>query len=80
MPEHYSNNISPDQQAASMTEAGSGTSKARTLLQSWEIPKDCVVEGLKFWQQGHYGPICEGHLKNGNGSSAVVVKSLRGTP
>lgn len=69
-----------DQQAASMTEAGSGILKAQALLQSWEIPEECVIEGLEFWKTGHYGPICKGQLKKRNGSSsAVVVKSLRGT-
>lgn len=63
-----------------MTEAGSGTLKAQALLRSWEIPEECVIEGLEFWQKGHYGPICKGQLKNRNGwSSAVVVKSLKGT-
>lgn len=63
-----------------MTEAGSGVVKAQALLQSWEIPEECVIEGLEFWQPGHYGPICKGQLKKRNGSSsAVVVKSLRGT-
>lgn len=63
-----------------MTEAGSGILKAQALLQSWEIPEECVIEELEFWKTGHYGPICKGQLKNRNGSaSAVVVKSLRGT-
>lgn len=38
------------------------------------------MEELEFWQAGHYGPICKGRLKKRDGaSSAVVVKSLRGT-
>lgn len=38
------------------------------------------MEGLEFWQAGHYGPICKGLLKKRDGtSSAVVVKTLRGT-
>lgn len=77
---NYVNTILTDQQAAPVTEAGSGILKAQALLQSWEIPEECVIEGLEFWQTGHYGPICKGQLKNRNGSSsAVVVKSLRGT-
>lgn len=63
-----------------MTEAASGTLKAQALLRTWEIPEECVMEGLEFWQKGHYGPTCKGQLKNRNGSSsAVVVKSLKGT-
>lgn len=39
-----------------------------------------MVEELQFWQTGHYGPICKGLLKKRDGaSSAVVVKTLRGT-
>lgn len=69
-----------DQQAASMTEAGSGTSKAQARLRSWQIPQECVLEQLELWQKGHYGPVCKGRLRNRDGSSsAVVVKSLRGT-
>ncbi|XP_056895701.1 tyrosine-protein kinase STYK1 isoform X2 [Takifugu flavidus] len=71
-------NFRNDQRAASMTEAGSGILKAQALLKSWELPEECVIEGLEFWKTGHYGPICKGQLKNRNGSSsAVVVKSLR---
>lgn len=63
-----------------MTEASPGTSKARAFLRSWEIPQECVLERLELWQKGRYGPICKGQLKNRDGSSsAVVVKSLRGT-
>lgn len=63
-----------------MTETGSGTSKAQALLRAWEIPQECVLEQLELWQEGHYGPIHKGHLKTRDGSSsAVVVKSLRGT-
>uniref|UniRef100_A0A3Q3X3K1 Protein kinase domain-containing protein n=1 Tax=Mola mola TaxID=94237 RepID=A0A3Q3X3K1_MOLML len=53
--------------------------RSRTAqLYSWEMPKECVVEELEFWQTGHYGPICKGVLKTRDGaSSAVVVKSLR---
>lgn len=80
MQTEHANNIVTDQQATSMTEAGSGTSKAPALLQSWEVPQECVLERLELWQKGHYGPVCKGQLKNRDGaSSAVVVKSLRGT-
>lgn len=49
-------------------------------MSAWEMPEECVVEGLEFWQTGRYGPICKGLLKKRDGtSSAVVVKSLRGT-
>lgn len=38
------------------------------------------MEELEFWLAGHYGPICKGLLKKRDGaSSAVVVKTLRGT-
>uniref|UniRef100_A0A3B4TF51 Si:ch73-206d17.1 n=1 Tax=Seriola dumerili TaxID=41447 RepID=A0A3B4TF51_SERDU len=49
------------------------------IFYPWEIPQECVLEGLEFWQTGRYGPICKGLLKKKDGpSSAVVVKCLRG--
>lgn len=63
-----------------MTAASVSPRKVQAALYSWEMPKECVVEELEFWQTGHYGPICKGVLKTRDGaSSAVVVKSLRGT-
>lgn len=67
-------------EAASLTAASVSTPKVQAALDPWEIPKESVVEGLEFWQTGRYGPICKGLLKKRDGaSSAVVVKSLRGT-
>ncbi|XP_071228730.1 tyrosine-protein kinase STYK1 isoform X2 [Salvelinus alpinus] len=43
-----------------------------------EIPGECTLEGLEFWQTGHYGPICRGTMRRKDISSAVVVKTLRG--
>ncbi|XP_047425590.1 tyrosine-protein kinase STYK1 isoform X2 [Mugil cephalus] len=58
-----------------------GTPKVQAALQSWELPEECVLEGLEFWQTGRYGPICKGLLKKSDGaSSVVVVKSLREGP
>uniref|UniRef100_A0A665V0K1 Si:ch73-206d17.1 n=1 Tax=Echeneis naucrates TaxID=173247 RepID=A0A665V0K1_ECHNA len=69
------------QQNVTLTAASVSTPKVQQVLNSWEIPQECVLEGLEFWQAGRYGPICKGLLKRGDGSSsAVVVKSLRGTP
>lgn len=68
------------QQSVSLTAAPVSTPKVQAALHSWEIPEDCVLEGLEFWQTGRHGPICKGLLKKRDGaSSAVVVKSLRGT-
>lgn len=44
----------------------------------WEIPGECTLEGLEFWQTGHYGPICRGTIRRKDIPSAVVVKTLRG--
>lgn len=64
----------------SVTAASVSTPKVQAALYSWEIPEDCVLEGLEFWQTGRHGPICKGLLRKRDGaSSAVVVKSLRGT-
>lgn len=64
----------------SLTAACVSTPKVQQALYSWEIPEECVLEGLEFWQTGRYGPICKGLLKKKDGaSSAVVVKCLRGT-
>ncbi|XP_067095342.1 tyrosine-protein kinase STYK1 [Osmerus mordax] len=43
----------------------------------WEIPGDCTLEGLEFWQSGHYGPICRAFLRSEAISTHVVVKTLR---
>ncbi|XP_029363147.1 tyrosine-protein kinase STYK1 [Echeneis naucrates] len=69
------------QQNVTLTAASVSTPKVQQVLNSWEIPQECVLEGLEFWQAGRYGPICKGLLKRGDGSSsAVVVKSLRDGP
>lgn len=55
--------------------------KVQAALSHWEIPPDCALDGVDFWQKGHYGPICKGKLKRKDGSSQpVVVKSLRDGP
>ncbi|XP_062314902.1 tyrosine-protein kinase STYK1 isoform X2 [Osmerus eperlanus] len=43
----------------------------------WEIPGDCTLEGLEFWQSGYYGPICRAFLRSEAISTPVVVKTLR---
>lgn len=70
----------PDQQSVSTTTASVSTPKVQAVLNPWEIPDECILEGLEFWQTGRYGPICKGLLKRRDDgvSSAVVVKSLRG--
>lgn len=66
-------------QVAALTAACADTPKIQAALYPWEIPEECVLEGLEFWQPGRYGPICKGLLSKSDGaSSAVVVKSLRG--
>lgn len=66
------------QQGTCLTAASDSTPKVQSALCAWEIPEECVVEGLEFWHAGHYGPICKGLLKKRDGaSSAVVVKTLR---
>lgn len=68
------------QQIVSLSTASVGPSKVPAALDPWEIPEECVLEGLEFWQTGCYGPICKGLLKKkGGASSVVVVKCLRGT-
>lgn len=69
------------QQRVSVTAASVSTPKMQAALYHWEIPQECVLEGVEFWQTGHYGPICKGLLKKRDGAaSAVVVKSLRDGP
>lgn len=69
-----------DQQSVSLSAAPVSAPKVQAALLPWEIPEECVLEGLEFWQTGHFGPICKGLLKKRDGaSSAVVVESLRGT-
>ncbi|XP_023152084.1 tyrosine-protein kinase STYK1 [Amphiprion ocellaris] len=69
------------QQSVSLTADSVSTSNVQAALCPWEIPEECVLESLEFWQTGRYGPICKGLLKNRDGaSSAVVVKSLRDGP
>lgn len=74
---HFTNGL----QSVSLTTASVGPPKVQAALYPWEIPEECVLEGLEFWQTGRYGPICKGLLKKRDGtSSAVVVKSLRDGP
>ncbi|XP_028264717.1 tyrosine-protein kinase STYK1 isoform X2 [Parambassis ranga] len=70
------------QQSVSMATASVSTPKVQAVLNPWEIPDECILEGLEFWQTGRYGPICKGLLKrrDDGASSAVVVKSLRDGP
>lgn len=68
------------QQGARLAVASASTPKVQSALGAREIPEECVLEGLEFWQAGRYGPICKGQLKKRDGASAaVVVKTLRGT-
>ncbi|KAI7794182.1 putative tyrosine-protein kinase STYK1, partial [Triplophysa rosa] len=46
-------------------------------LGPWEIPAQCVLEGVEVFQMGRYGPICKGQLKQENQSTAVVIKTLK---
>lgn len=74
---HFTNG----QHSVSLTADSVTTPKVQAALYPWEIPEECVLEGLEFWQTGRYGPICKGLLKKRDGaSSAVVVKSLRDGP
>ncbi|XP_059188411.1 tyrosine-protein kinase STYK1 isoform X2 [Centropristis striata] len=71
---HFTNG----QQSVTLTAASISTPRVQAALYSWEIPDECVLEGLEFWQTGRYGPICKGLLKKRDGaSSAVVVKTLK---
>ncbi|XP_072305359.1 tyrosine-protein kinase STYK1 [Eucyclogobius newberryi] len=55
--------------------------KVPASLGPWEMPPECSLEAVDFWQKGHYGPICKGTLKRPDSSSqAVVVKSLTDGP
>ncbi|KAM9351032.1 tyrosine-protein kinase STYK1 [Symphorus nematophorus] len=73
-PTHFTNG----QHSESMTAVAVSSPKVQAALCPWEIPEECVLEGLEFWQTGRHGPICKGLLKRRDGaSSAVVVKSLR---
>lgn len=68
------------QHSVFLTATPVNTPKVQQALYPWEITEECILEGLEFWQTGHYGPICKGLLKKRDGAStAVVVKSLRGT-
>ncbi|XP_030590440.1 tyrosine-protein kinase STYK1 [Archocentrus centrarchus] len=68
-------------QSVSLAAASVRAPKVQSVLDHWEIPEECVLEGLEFWQTGCYGPICKGLLKKkGGASSAVVVKCLRDAP
>lgn len=70
---HFSNG----QQCVPVTPPSVSPPKVQEALNPWEIPRECSLEGLEFWQSGCYGPICNGVLKRGGTSTAVVVKSLR---
>lgn len=52
---------------------------AQDALDPWEIPALCTLEGVEPLQMGRYGPICMGQLKQDNTSTAVVIKTLKGT-
>ncbi|XP_020501652.2 tyrosine-protein kinase STYK1 isoform X1 [Labrus bergylta] len=71
-------NFTNGQQSVSLTASSVSTPKVQAALSPWEIPEECVLEGLEFWQTGRLGPICKGLLKRSDGAScAVVVKSLQ---
>lgn len=78
MSAHFTN---ADQQSLSLNAASVSTPKVWAALSPWEIPEECVLEGLEFWQTGRLGPICKGLLRRRDGvSSAVVVKALQDDP
>lgn len=52
---------------------------AQDALDPWEIPAQCTLEGVELLQMGRYGPICMGQLKQDSISTAVVIKTLKGT-
>ncbi|XP_071377926.1 tyrosine-protein kinase STYK1 [Centroberyx affinis] len=68
------------QQSVSLSAALISPARVQEALRPWEIPGECVLEGLEFWQTGRYGPICNGLLKRDGAFTAVVVKSLRDGP
>uniref|UniRef100_UPI0037E91568 tyrosine-protein kinase STYK1 n=1 Tax=Semicossyphus pulcher TaxID=241346 RepID=UPI0037E91568 len=73
-----SDEITTRQPSVSLTVVSVSTPKVQAALLPWEIPEECVLEGLELWQTGRLGPVCKGLLKKRDGaSSAVVVKSLR---
>lgn len=75
---HFTNT---DRQTVSLSAASVSTPKVWAALLPWEIPEECVLQGLEFWQTGRLGPICKGLLKKRDGvSSAVVVKCLQDRP
>ncbi|KAF7660488.1 hypothetical protein LDENG_00281370, partial [Lucifuga dentata] len=77
---HFSNGmntVTEGQQCVSVTTPSISPPKVQETLNPWEIPGECSLEGLKFWQSGCYGPICNGVFKRDGTSTAVVVKSLR---
>lgn len=77
-PQSASAHFTNSQQSVSLSAASVSAPKVQAALLPWEIPEECVLEGLEFWQTGHFGPICKGLLRKRDGaSSAVVVKTLR---
>lgn len=61
-------------------DTGVGTLRpAQDALGQWEIPSQCTLVGIEPLQMGRYGPICKGQLKQDNTSTAVVIKTLKGT-
>lgn len=52
---------------------------AQDALDPWEMPAQCTLEGVELLQMGRYGPICMGQLKQDSTSTAVVIKTLKGT-
>lgn len=69
------------QQIMDFSENSVSSPKVQSVLGQWEMPKECGLEGVEFWQKGHYGPVCKGLLKKKDGSChPVVIKSLREGP
>jgi len=61
-------------------DTGAGTLRpTQGALAPWEIPALCTLVGVEPLQMGRYGPICTAHLKQDNTSTAVVIKTLKGT-
>lgn len=58
MPSHYLLNTLTSglavtaQQSVSLAAVSVRAPKVQSVLDRWEIPEECVLEGLEFWQTG----------------------------
>ncbi|MCJ8741889.1 hypothetical protein PDJAM_G00076050 [Pangasius djambal] len=48
-------------------------------LSSWEMPAQCILEGVEFLKNGRYGATCMGQLKRDGVATAVVIKMFKGS-